>query len=310
MVTPDLVTSTAQECGAVALPVNPHVANRYHFGMLLGVADLDTEQGYHRGKAWQHQAWLHGAGTVWGLRVALRPEDDEVVVAPGLAIDGHGRELPVADLMCVNIARWFDERRPDDLEVVDLPDGGVTFTVHVVLCHEPCLDRPVPSIADPCDGALRETAYSRSVERGVPRIIAGPVPQPPPPDHPRLRQLLGQLPADDPLVQTAHTEIDAADPADRPGLCLRWFRRLAAEDAMDAAPQDGAPPWSPVAGNGCVPLAELGVHLSAERHVVADEGGDEGDDEGSTVDNSVRPTHLPTRTLAELLVTPLHTPAP
>src|SRR5690349_2281175 len=108
MSVPDLVL--ADQCGDVALPVNPFVSNRYHFGMLLGVADLEAEQAYHRGKSWLHNAWLHGTGAVWGLRVEIRADHGEVVVAPGLAVDGHGRELSVADPMCVDLVRWFDER--------------------------------------------------------------------------------------------------------------------------------------------------------------------------------------------------------
>lgn len=293
MSSPDLIL--AEQCGDVALPVNPFVSNRYHFGMLLGVADLEAEQAYHRGKSWLHNAWLHGTGAVWGLRVEIRADHGEVVVQPGLAVDGHGRELSVADPMCVDVVRWFDERRPDDLEVTDEADGSVSFDLHVELCHDSCLDRPVPSIAQPCDGADRDTAYSRSVERGLPRLVAGLVPDEPTPTHPRLRQLFGQIPVTDADVTTAIDEIAAAADADRPAVALTWFRRLAADDSMDLAPADGAPPWSPVAGDGCVPLAQLRVHLSADRTAVVDD---------STVDNRVRPTHVPTRTIQELLRSP------
>src|SRR5690242_14440471 len=83
---PDLILTTST-CDDVTLPINPFVSNRYHFGMLLGVADLDTDQGYHRGKAWLHTAWLHGDGTVWGLQAELRTGTNELAVLPGLAID-------------------------------------------------------------------------------------------------------------------------------------------------------------------------------------------------------------------------------
>lgn len=294
MACPDLITDE-DRCGDVALPVNPFVSNQYHFGMLLGVADLETEQAYHRGKAWLHNAWLHGAGVVWGLRVEVRAGHDEVVVHPGLAIDAHGRELRVAEQMCVDIGAWFRERRPDDLEVTDADDGGVNFTAHIELCHDSCLDRPVPSIAEPCGDASFDTAYSRTIERGIPRIVAGPVPPDPPPSYPRLRQFVGQLPVTDDLVTTALDELAAADAADRSELRLVWFRRLAAEDTMDLGPEAGAG-WSPVAGDGCVPLADLEIHLDADGGVV--------DDAGTTVDNWVRPSHMRTRTIQELLCCP------
>ncbi|KAF0956739.1 MULTISPECIES: hypothetical protein [Rhodococcus] len=301
MASPDLIVGE-QRCGDVSLPVNPFVSNRYHFGMLLGVDDLETEQAYHRGKGWLHNAWLHGMGVIWGLRVEVRADRHEVVVHPGLAIDGHGRELRVAEVMCVDIGRWFDERRPEDLEVEDYPDGGITFTVHVELCHDSCLDRPVPSIAEPCGEASFDTAYSRAVERGLPRIVAGAVPEDPPPNYPRLRQFFGQLPVtDEPddLVGTALEEIEAADPVDRPALCLVWFRRLAAEDTMGLGPEDGSG-WSPVTGDGCVPLAQLQIHLDADGAVI--------DDDATTVDNWVRPSHVRTRTIQELLCHTGHGP--
>ena len=73
MTIPDLVL-TADTCGSTVLPLNPFVSNRYHFGMLLGVADLDTDQGYHRGKTWLHTAWLHGEPTIGpAARARRRP---------------------------------------------------------------------------------------------------------------------------------------------------------------------------------------------------------------------------------------------
>lgn len=294
MPSPDLIVDD-DRCGDVALPVNPFVSNRYHFGMLLGVADLETEQAYHRGKTWLHNAWLHGPGVVWGLGVEVRAADGELVVRAGLAIDAHGRELRVTDAMCVDLRQWFEQRRPDDLEVDDHPDGGVTFTVHVELCHDSCLDRPVPSISEPCGDASFDTAYSRAVERGLPRIVGGPVLGEPEPSYPRLRQFFGQVAVSDPLVTDALDAVAAADAGEQPAACLAWFRRLAAEDVTALAPEEGAGAWSPVAGDGCVPLAEIAVHLGPNGDVV-----DDGDDP-TTVDNQVRPSHVRTRTIQELL---------
>src|SRR5947209_8075596 len=147
MTIPDLVL-TADTCGSTVLPLNPFVSNRYHFGMLLGVADLENDQGYHRGKTWLHNAWLHGPGAVWGLGVEVTPGNNEVVVLPGLALDANGRELHVGDRLCLDLGLWFTEKRPEDLEVTDQPDGSVTFTVHVRLCARQCLDRPVPSVSE------------------------------------------------------------------------------------------------------------------------------------------------------------------
>lgn len=293
MPSPDLI-STADRCGDVTLPVNPFVSNRYHFGMLLGVADLEAEQAYHRGKGWLHGAWLHGTGVVWGLGVEVRADHQELVVGPGLAVDAHGRELVVTDPLCVDLGAWFAERRPGDLLVEDV-GGDHVFDVQVELCHDSCLDRPVPSISEPCEAASVDTAYSRAVERGVPRLV---VPrQPPVEQYPRLRQLFGHEAVTDPLVVAAHAAIAAAGETERAATCRGWFRQLAAADVIALQPEQGAPGWSPFAGDGCVLLADVHVRLrpDGERFTVVT-GVD-----GTAVDELVRPSHVRTRTVQELL---------
>lgn len=304
MSSPDLLV-TDDRCGHTTLPVNPFVSNRYHFGMLLGVADFETDQAYHRGKAWLHNAWLHGSGVVWGLNVEIWPGANEVVVSPGLAIDGHGRELSVSEPMCVDLGAWFAKRRPEDLEVQTRPDGDLTFTVHVELCHDSCLDRPVPSISEPCEDANFDTAYSRAVERGLPRIV---VPRPAPAvNAPRLREFFGQLPVTHAEVTEARAAVEVAAPADRTATCLEWFRRLAAADVTELAPEPDAPSWSPIAGDGCVVLAELRVRLHRVGDgfaiVVTEEPADpeDGEIDSTVADTSIRPSLLRTHTIQELL---------
>ena len=46
------------------LPVNPFLALRARFGMLLGEDDFLTLMGNGRGKLMLHNAWLHGSGVV------------------------------------------------------------------------------------------------------------------------------------------------------------------------------------------------------------------------------------------------------
>src|SRR5262245_32994373 len=68
--TPDLNDCSAASDGASTLtPISPHLGMHYHFGMLLGVDDFETEQAYHRGKARLHNAWLHRDGAVWGFEI-------------------------------------------------------------------------------------------------------------------------------------------------------------------------------------------------------------------------------------------------
>ncbi len=71
---------------------------RFYADQVITVQDLSAEQQYQREKQWLHNRLLHGYGVVSGLEVIV--QDDEkggakVVVAPGYALDGWGRELIV-----------------------------------------------------------------------------------------------------------------------------------------------------------------------------------------------------------------------
>src|SRR5437762_10569591 len=96
------------------LPLNPFTALSYHFGMLLGVDDFETEQGYHRGKHALHNAWLHRDGVVWGLGVESDPVSGEIRVGPGLALDAAGNELHLDLPACLDVGRWWAETSTSD----------------------------------------------------------------------------------------------------------------------------------------------------------------------------------------------------
>jgi hypothetical protein len=293
---PDLIV-TAPACDGVTLQVNPFVSNRYHFGMLLGVADLDTDQAYHRGKAWLHAAWLHGYGTVWGLRAELRPGGNELAVGPGLAIDRRGRELSVAETLCVDLGLWFAQHRPDELETTDDGAGGVAFDLELALCARQCLDRPVPAIAESCEGAASDTAYSRAIEQGMPLLRPRPAAEQAVTPYARVMQLMGLAEPADPLVSQALDDIAAADPADRLALGRRRLGTMLAADAIDRTAGDLFGEPEP----GCVALADVHVHLAPQGdswRVVLD-GADP-----TTVDNLTRPALAPTALLQSLLVPP------
>ena len=92
-------------------------------GMLLGLEAVRAEQAYHRRRHTRHAYWLHGSGTVAGLRVSLRAEDPagdadrdmdlRIVVSPGIAIDGLGREVSVAEPYGIDLRAWLTVRRSE-----------------------------------------------------------------------------------------------------------------------------------------------------------------------------------------------------
>jgi hypothetical protein len=99
----------------------------YEAGMLLGLEATRTEQAYHRQRVNRLQYWLQGAGTLIGLVVkqislsddaeaAASATDDKdknvrLVVSPGIAIDGLGRELMCYEPYCVNLRDWLESQK-------------------------------------------------------------------------------------------------------------------------------------------------------------------------------------------------------
>lgn len=206
---PDLPTDPAHgggpcdpgPCGGDELPVNPFLALRVAFGMLLGEDDFRVLMGNPRGKLMLHNAWLHGPGVIWGLGVAR--DGDELRVLPGLAVDGLGRELTLETAWCVSLTAWardwIDAHPPQEGPQTAAspaaedsepgPPRRRTVEAWILAEFASCPDRPVPALADPCDVTRRHDDFSRIVETA--RItIRSTAPAPWRPYH-RVRVLLG-----------------------------------------------------------------------------------------------------------------------
>ncbi|MBI1296772.1 hypothetical protein GC175_17595 [bacterium] len=107
-----------------------NVAQRVHYatGILLSEEDFRAEQQYHRGRLARSLQYLHGTGTVAGLRVSYVPrvepagddpgQDEQIWVDAGLAIDYRGRLIELRNARCLRLERWYAElssRKPDQL---------------------------------------------------------------------------------------------------------------------------------------------------------------------------------------------------
>ena len=224
-----------QESGL--LPVGPFTALQYHFGMLLGVDDLETAQAYPRGKIRLHNAWLHREGVVWGLPVSFNTRG-ELVVDRGLALDAAGHELHLDHQACLDIGQWFAKHK-DDADFTFTDDaGGKRFTVHVVAKFKACLTRPVPAIVEPCAGVENDTAYSRVFET-IELLLRPGVSTPKNRGYHRLRVLF-QVEADSAAyadVKTERLAIQALPVDQQPAAYLNALRKFAALDEIDLAPQ-------------------------------------------------------------------------
>jgi hypothetical protein len=131
------------------------VRNRYFYGKLLDVSHLEMEQCYLNEKRWLLNRAGLGTGVLCGLE--LEAQDGKVLVRPGVAIDGHGREVVVTDpyVIADPLALTDDCGRPT----------GETAERFATLClafHECDVD-PTPVLVTDCDtreecrpGAVRE----------------------------------------------------------------------------------------------------------------------------------------------------------
>jgi hypothetical protein len=114
-------------------PIEPRSRVNFFTGRIVSADDLRDEQEQSRARQWLHNRLLHGNGVVSGLDVAV--EGNEVQVSAGVAIDGLGREIILAERLGVDaggvvpenhgriqlVLAWAEE--PAD-EVVG-PDGPV-----------------------------------------------------------------------------------------------------------------------------------------------------------------------------------------
>jgi hypothetical protein len=293
------------------LPADPFTSLQYHFGMLLGVDDLETAASYPRGKMRLHNAWLHREGVVWGLDVSFNARR-ELSVSPGLALDAAGRELHLDVAACLDLGKWYDKHRDDvDFSFTDARRGGVTFDAHVVARFRACLARPVPAIADPCAGSEVDTAYSRVSETIELLIRPGKAPLKDRGYH-RLRVLFA-LEDDAPEfdeVRLRRQSILAKAAGDQPRAYLDAFREFSALDEIDLRPEIDAENEQ----TSLYPEDPTEVVLADIESIVIEKARDES--RPSTIADPlpvpnvrVRPSHVATATIQELLCGPLFTRA-
>ena len=287
---------------------NPYVALHAHYGMLLGVADFETEQAYHRGKMRLHNAWAHGWGVLWGLGVSVDAGKGEVAVAPGLALDGRGRELHNDLAQCLHVGRWFEAHRNDAGFVFTDTAGVIAFDAHVRIRHHACLTAPVPALADSCSNDSAGVAYSRVFETVVIELVPGLAPPRTHRFH-LLRVLAGLddalldengvvLPADQAALD-ARAAVAAAAPGDRVAAAAAAMHAIAVADgladqpAAPTDPDDSDGHLYPAAGPDALALADLvGVTLTPQ--------GDGYSLAVGSVDNGVRSVLLATAALQAL----------
>jgi DNA-binding beta-propeller fold protein YncE len=150
-------TMTDQECqngNCAPCGLREFERNRYFDGKFLTERDFTAEQAYLTGKHRLHNTFLHGFGTVCGLKVSQHPNPacrhQFVVLSPGLAIDCCGNEIVVPEEITVDIRQLIRTA----LEARNRFNNGnpARTNVYLRLAYQECDAEPVAALLDDCEG--------------------------------------------------------------------------------------------------------------------------------------------------------------
>lgn len=143
----------------------------YFHGQLLGVHHFESEQEYFKKKLWMLNRMTHGCGVVCGLDIQVRG-DLSVVVTPGLAIDGAGREIVVP---CESKKIPIEPVPPNDTTQPGAHCGEEW--VRIVICYCERQTDPEPVLSGGCDsndrcanGSVREGYEIHTIEGRAPEV--------------------------------------------------------------------------------------------------------------------------------------------
>lgn len=160
----------------------------YQPGMLLGLEATRSEQDYHRRRLNRHAYWMHGSGTVCGLRVYTRaaalPAADRTTevlihlfVTGGIAIDGLGREVSVGEPHCIDLKAWLSSQYADEKSwgtlIRDGYDGADnTLWLKVALRYQDCQSGLQPVLATDINAGTDPVKPSRIKDNALLELIA------------------------------------------------------------------------------------------------------------------------------------------
>jgi len=181
------MNGTATESPTKKADLETPIRNHYHYGQLLDVYHFELETNYFNAKRRLINRLVCGYGVVCGLDVQCGPEDNTIIVTPGVALDKWGREIivpnatgpivipaellpPPADYRKTEgeygqteqygqKEEYGQQRRPRYGE----DDKKEEAWIKVMLCYHECESDPVPVMAGDCGetemcvaGAIRE----------------------------------------------------------------------------------------------------------------------------------------------------------
>jgi hypothetical protein len=136
---------------------------QYHDNQILRLQEFTDEQDYHVAMRRRHNLSGHAWGIASGLNVT--PEGDTVVIQPGFAVDGYGRELVLAD--------------PTQVVSIE-PRADGQFTYDLFLSYQETSSDPAPKEFDPDHRPTRWTEKPVPYVKEVKQPSVAPNPDQPP----------------------------------------------------------------------------------------------------------------------------------
>jgi hypothetical protein len=171
--------ATMIDCGSDAATALARLTtparNRYYYGKLLDAEHFELEQEYGNRKRWLLNRLSLGTGVLCGLDVSVvqGANGSQIVVGPGVAIDGVGRELIVpAPSAPINPLQATDEcGQPAGTALT----GPTRVTLYI--CYHECEAEPAPVMVSQCGpdracecGVVRER-YRLQIRAGAPERL-------------------------------------------------------------------------------------------------------------------------------------------
>lgn len=182
---------------------------RYYDQQILRRQDFEDEQAYHLAMRRRHNIGSHLWGIVYGLEIEIGPEPEkELSVQPGLAIDGYGRELILA------------QYQPIDSFIFD-NEGSDTLDVYLVYAQQSSDDAPRGFNGCMTNGQGRGNRLQETAKLDISKAIALPLLQPGV-DVPERRQPPG-VPPDD--LRFSPVRVPPDDPTQQWPVFLGQIRR-------------------------------------------------------------------------------------
>lgn len=244
----------------------------FEAGMMLGLEAVRDEQQYHRRRLNRHRYWVHGYGTLAGMRVgmlpATHPDPDvatrvRLVVWPGIGIDGLGREIMVHEAYCIEFGEWLAAQSTTAL-AEGFDAGAGTLWLAVRIRHKDCAIARQPVLARKLNLGTDAVQPSRHADSVDIELIPELPPQAPAGSEFAPWSCHGAL-GDDPELSIAEqATLAAASDAARPQLALHARLLHALDDGV--APRELAGEWHEAAR---VLLARIAVTASDIDAVIA-----------------------------------------